>query len=111
MSEDRLGEIKRYWEIHYGSTIANGDIDWLISEVERLRGEIAARKRHDELNVEPGIVQRDATIATLLKALEGYGHHHKGCEAWARGYGGVTKDEAPCDCGLEKALATPAQEE
>ena len=37
MSKDRLGEIKRYWEIHYGSTIANGDIDWLISEVERLQ--------------------------------------------------------------------------
>ena len=39
MSVDRLEEIQLGWKDNYGAAIANGDIDWLISEVERLRGD------------------------------------------------------------------------
>ena len=72
MNEDRLESLKRWWRdvgnIRPGWITR--DFEWLISEIKRLRGEIAARKRHDELNVEPGIMHRDATIATLQAQVE-----------------------------------------
>ena len=115
MTEDRLGEIRRAIEENDGAPwpIVVEDCRWVISEVERLRGEIAARKRHDELNVEPGIVQRDATIATLQAQVEELRplvqEHIDACGECHDGYGAEESDkDGLCTlCGpSRKALAS-----
>ena len=81
MSEDRLEQIRRDWKENYGMALANGDIDWFISEVERLRDSLQIcrgenAKRCEDLQEVTRMAQdfrnraweaseKDATIATL----------------------------------------------
>lgn len=37
----RLKEIRAYWTENYGAAITNGDVDWLIAEVDRLSARVA----------------------------------------------------------------------
>ena len=120
MSEDRLKEIK----LAYPAPCGFPAIDWLISEVERLRA-APLRQQADRLMLEVEHLNKDLadindlydrtynvnmelndTIATLREALEKYGSHildysgTKGCRV------GITDLEESCRCGFREALAT-----
>ena len=104
MSEDRLKEIKQFQ--------VSGDTAWawrwLISEVERLRGQLKDAYKLYEVKADQIIREKkkDATIATLLALLRKYEWHEGcGCKFGSRG-----EREANPECEIDKALAT-AQED
>ncbi|KKL61851.1 hypothetical protein LCGC14_2191150 [marine sediment metagenome] len=120
MSEDRLEQIRRDWEENYGMALANGDIDWFISEGERLRDSLQIcrgenAKRCEDLQEVTRMAQdyrnraweaseKDATIATLRGKIE----KAIGKLNWMLAPGQTRKEAVEI---LTEALATPAKED
>jgi len=69
MSEDRFERIQRSWKDNYGAAVANGDIDWLISEVERLREALDGPIRNIAYDVKQGGILGEMLLEEIEKAL------------------------------------------
>ena len=70
MGRDRLEEIKyRGTQVIYGDPGMLADLNWLISEFERLRGDMGMQKAFIE-GFKVDMEEQEATITTLREALE-----------------------------------------
>ena len=110
MSEDRLESLKRWWRDvgNIKPGWVTRDFEWLISVVERLRGDMGIQKAFIE-GFKVDMEERDATIATLREALEArehdWGPHANKC-GWCYELYSDHRD----DCMRQKALATAKEE-
>ena len=69
MNEDRLEEIKyRGKQVIYGDPGMLADLNWLTSEVERLRREVELAEARCPPDYKMLVEEQDATIATLREA-------------------------------------------
>ena len=117
MSENRLEQIRRDWKENYGMALANGDIDWFISEVERLRGlNHAQHYEYERLEATIAALRHEANM--LREALAIYGRHSDDCsrnntclgcdsDRYLLPHTHDSPGFGQCICDFKKALTTP----